>query len=83
MTLDEDRMLTEFRKDSSNVPRQQLATYYRINGAIYIRKIEYGNVGAAIKDDRETAFIMDKRRSVDIDDALDFVIGEYLMNVLV
>ena len=81
MTLDEDRMLTEYKKHSSNAPRQKLANYYRINGAIYIRKIEYRNGGASLKDAREIAFIMDKKRSVDIDDALDFAIGEYLMNV--
>ncbi len=81
MPLDETRMLTEYRKYSSNVPRQKLPTYYRVNGAIYIRKIEYCNGDASLKDDREIAFIMDKRRSVDIDDALDFAIGEYLMNM--
>lgn len=79
MTLDEDRMLTEYKKHSSNVPRQKLATYYRINGAIYIRKIVYGESGVEIVDAKEIAFIMDKRRSIDIDDALDFAIGEYLM----
>lgn len=79
MTLDEDRMLTEYKKKSSDVPRQQLAPYYRINGAVYIRKIVYGENGAELIDIKEIAFIMDKRRSIDIDDALDFAIGEYLM----
>ena len=82
MTLDEDRMLTEYRKSSANIPRQKLPTYYRVNGAVYIRKVECHNAGISLKDDREIAFIMDKRRSVDIDDELDFYIGEYLMNVV-
>lgn len=82
MTFGEDRMLTEYKKHSSNAPRQKLATYYRINGAIYIRKIEYGKTGAELIDAKEIAFIMDKRRSVDIDDEFDFAIGEYLMNKL-
>ena len=82
MTLDEDRMLTEFRKNSSNVPRQKLATYYRINGAIYIRKVEYRKNGIELIDAKEIAFIMDKRRSIDIDDELDFAIGEFLMGQL-
>ncbi|MBE6097708.1 MAG: acylneuraminate cytidylyltransferase family protein [Schwartzia succinivorans] len=80
MMLAEDRMLTEYRKHSSNAPRQKLATYYRVNGAIYIRKIEYSKNGINLLDAKEIAFIMDKIRSVDIDDELDFAIGEYLMS---
>lgn len=79
MTLDEDRMLTDYKKHSSNAPRQKLATYYRLNGAIYIRKVEYRKNGIELIDAKEIAFIMDKRRSIDIDDELDFAIGEYLM----
>ena len=79
MTLDESRMLTEYRKNSIDIPRQKLDTYYRINGAIYIRKIEYGIDCIHLDNSKEIAFIMDKRRSVDIDDELDFAIGEYLL----
>jgi len=82
MTLDEDRMLTEYRKHSANVPRQKLDTYYRVNGAIYIRKIEYSKNGIELLDATEIAFIMDKIRSIDIDDELDFAVGEYLMTRL-
>lgn len=83
MTLGDDRLLTEFRQKNTAAPRQKLDTYYRLNGAIFIRKVEYHSGGASLKDDREIAFIMDKRRSIDIDDALDFAIGEYLMSALV
>lgn len=79
MTLGEDRMLTEFRKRSTDAPRQKLDTYYRINGAIYIRQIEYGTNEIRLKDDKEIAFIVDKKRSVDIDDEFDFAIGEFLL----
>ncbi len=79
MTLDESRMLTEFKKNSIDAPRQKLDTYYRLNGAIYIRRIEYGK-NVKLLDDKEIAFIMDKKRSIDIDDEFDFVIGEYLVS---
>lgn len=79
MTLDEDMMLTEFRKRNIDAPRQKLDTYYRINGAVYIRQIEYNDDNIVLEDDRECAYIMDKRKSVDIDDALDFAIGEFLL----
>lgn len=82
MTLGENRMLTDFRKSSVEVPRQKLDKYYRLNGAIYIRQIEYTADGVKVLYDREIAFIMDKERSIDIDDELDFAIGEYLMKRL-
>lgn len=79
MKLAENRMLTEFKKHSDDAPRQSLDKYYRLNGAIYIRQIEYGADEIVLKDDQEIAFVMDKRRSVDIDDEFDFEIGEYLI----
>lgn len=78
MTLDDDRMLTEFRNRHTDVPRQKLDIYYRINGAIYIRKIEYNADNIRVKDDKECAFIMDKRRSVDIDSEFDFELAKIL-----
>ncbi|TYZ24517.1 acylneuraminate cytidylyltransferase family protein [Selenomonas ruminis] len=79
MTLDEDGMLTDFRYRHTDVPRQNLEIYYRINGAIYIRQLVYGDAGVKLEDDREIAFIMDKIRSIDIDDKYDFALSEYLM----
>lgn len=79
MTLSEDRMLTEFKKCGSDAPRQTLDTYYRLNGAIYIRQIDYSADAICLNDDQEIAFIMDKKRSIDIDDEFDFEIGEYLI----
>lgn len=83
MTLDEDRMLTDFRNRHTDAPRQKLDTYYRINGAIYIRQIEYMGEGICLKDDRECAFIMDRRKSIDIDDGLDFELAELLQKIKV
>jgi CMP-N,N'-diacetyllegionaminic acid synthase len=83
MVLPEDKSLTEFRKNLKSVPRQKLDTYYRINGAIYIRKVEYGNNYITIKDENEFAYIMDRRNSVDIDTIEDFELAEfYLMTHL-
>ena len=81
MTLGEDRMLTEFKKRSNDAPRQALDKYYRLNGAIYIRQIEYSADEICLKDDKEMAYIMDKKRSVDIDDEFDFAISEYLLKI--
>ena len=82
MTLGEDRMLTEFKKNCDDAPRQALDTYYRLNGSIYIRQIEYCADKIILKDDQEIAFIMDKRRSVDIDDEFDFLLAEFLLALI-
>jgi len=78
MTLDDTLSLTEFRRGLTDAPRQKLPTYYRINGALYIRKINY-NGGINILDTNEYAFIMDRGRSVDIDNIDDFKYAEFLM----
>ncbi|MBO5261314.1 MAG: acylneuraminate cytidylyltransferase family protein [Coprococcus sp.] len=82
MILPEDGSLAEFRKNVQNVPRQQLPKYYRINGAIYIRKIEYVDDNILIKDCNEFAFVMDRKKSVDIDTVEDFEVAQFFLNIL-
>ena len=53
--------------------------YFRLNGALFIRKIKYSDSGIQILDQNEFAYIMDKRRSVDIDTIEDFEYAEFLM----
>ncbi len=78
MILPEDNSLEEFKKQDQDCPRQQLPTYHRLNGAIYIRKIHYENNQAKIIDNNEFAFIMPKSHSVDIDTEIDFLIAGVL-----
>lgn len=81
MVLPEDNSLIAFRKALSNiVPRQKLKKYYRINGALYIRKIQYTGDSIVILDSKEYAVIMDRRSSIDIDVAEDFEMTEYFMS---
>lgn len=79
MTLDEDYSLSEFRKQLVDAPRQRLKTYYRINGALYIRKIEYLSNEIRLLDQKEYAYIMDRKRSIDIDDIEEFEYAKYIM----
>lgn len=84
MTLPEDLSLKDFRRNLiNNGPRQKLDTYYRINGALYIRRIEYEDDDIKILHSDEYAYIMERRRSIDIDTIEDFEIAEYMLkNVL-
>ncbi len=79
MTLDESLSLKMFRKGVKENPRQKLNTYYRINGALYIRRILYTSSEIAILSDKEFAYIMEKRKSVDIDTIEDFDYAEYII----
>lgn len=77
--LDDTLSLSDFKKKVKEMPRQKLQSYYRINGALYIRRIEYYKEKIILKNDKEFAYIMDKERSVDIDTEFDFIIAEALI----
>lgn len=80
MTLSSDQSMKDFRNQKRiNVPRQKLEMYYRLNGAIYIRKIKYLNNEIFILDPNEYAYIMSKKYSVDIDSIDDFEYAEFRM----
>ena len=73
MTLPKDLSLKEYcSKRKGDLPRQKLPTYYRINGALYIRRIDYHLDGSIDLPETEAyAYIMPQDRSVDIDTQID------------
>ena len=79
--MPEDLSMKDFIDESIlNRPRQELPKYYRINGALYIVKVE--NVlktNFNLYQDKSYAYIMPRIRSVDIDEEIDF---EYAETVL-
>lgn len=80
MTLPPNGSLKEFRKNKKiNVPRQQLDKFYRLNGAVYIRKVEYVNSSINLLDKEEYGYIMLRKNSVDIDSIEDFEYAEYIL----
>ena len=83
MTLKDDFSLKEFRsKQRQRGPRQALDKYYRLNGAIYIRRIRYADWDVEIVHENEYAMVMDTQRSVDIDTAMDLELAElYLKKI--
>lgn len=80
-TLPEDQSLAGFLKSSdySNQPRQKLAPYFRINGAIYIVKIDYFHITNDIYKNKCYAYIMNRENSIDIDTELDFKLAKVLL----
>lgn len=79
-TLPEDYSLTNFiNQELVNAPRQNLPTYYRINGALYIVKAGYLMNSDNIYVNKSFAIVMPKEHSIDIDDKMDFIIAEALI----
>lgn len=75
--LPADLSMDNFEKEElAYVPRQQLPTYYRENGAVYIVRTEHLYNSDNIYKNGCYAFIMDKKKSIDIDDEFDFRLVE-------
>lgn len=78
--IDEEMRLDGFLEQLNKVRRQDLKKFYRLNGAIYLVKVDYFFKYKNIYEKNSYAFIMDKRKSIDIDDINDFEYAEFIMN---
>lgn len=75
-TLGKDGAMQGFIDPGQVGRRQDMRTFYRLNGAIYIQTtdllMEYGDLYGA----KAYACVMSQEHSIDIDTALDFLIAE-------
>ena len=80
-TLNKDQNMKNFLKDEViNKRSQDLETYYRLNGAIYIcdtKKLLENN--SFFLNENIYAYLMDKNKSIDIDEDIDFITAEVLI----
>lgn len=74
--LDDSLSMKDFIDMEKVGRRQGLPDYYRLNGAIYIQKVPLMMESATLYGDKSYAYIMKKEKSVDIDDAFDFLMAE-------
>lgn len=76
-TIEPDLSMERFAETDDGVSgRQQLSTYYRQNGAIYIiNEIALNNINNIFRE-KCYAYIMDQSHSIDIDSELDFMVAE-------
>ena len=77
--LDDLSMENFIRPEVVKMPRQSIPTYYRINGALYIVKVDYLMKVRNIYSQKSSAIIMDKLSSVDIDEVLHFLLSEIIL----
>lgn len=59
--------------------RQELKQYYRLNGAIYMAKVDKFLQNQSFFGKNGIAYIMQQEKSIDIDSNLDFAIAELLI----
>jgi len=81
-TLDESLSMKNFLSEEIlNKRSQDLETYYRLNGAIYICKTDkLLKEKSFFLKDNIFAYVMDRESSVDIDEEIDFKLAEVLIN---
>lgn len=70
------------RDEVKNGRRQNLDTFYRINGAIYIADTDYIKKYRDWFHENSYAYIMEKKNSIDIDDMMDLKFAEIIMKEL-
>lgn len=79
--LPEDGTMKGFLDKVEGKRRQDLPTYYRINGALYMLKTEVlYKEPFELYGEKTYAYVMPKERSVDIDDEIDFTVAETIMS---
>lgn len=74
--LAEDLSMSFFAEAVRDQPRQALGKFYRLNGAIYLAKVDFLIQQRTFLTPKTIAFIMSTEHSVDIDSALDFHFAE-------
>ena len=81
-TLDESLSMKNFLSEEIlNKRSQDLETYYRLNGAIYICKTDkLLKEKSFFLKDNIFAYVMDRESSIDIDEEIDFKLAEVLIN---
>jgi CMP-N,N'-diacetyllegionaminic acid synthase len=77
--LNTDLSLLDFIKPENMRRTQDLPTYYRLNGAIYLLNSEVVDDFQGLYRQGSFAYVMPKEDSIDIDDKFDFEFAEFLL----
>ena len=77
-SIDEREELVPLIPHNGALRRQDMPHYYRINGCIYINKIDEIDENTVLSDNKRP-FIMEESLSVDIDDMTQLYLAEYYL----
>ena len=77
-TINADGTMERLLDVKSTVRRQDMKTYYRVNGSIYINKVSEINENTSLNDN-EIPYIVKPENAVDIDEKKDLVLAEWYL----
>lgn len=77
-SISNEGKLLNLLSQNSTCRRQDMPEYYKVNGCIYINKIDEINENTSFNDNK-VPFIMRKEHSVDIDELSDLWMAEYYL----
>lgn len=77
-SISNEGKLLNLLSQNSTCRRQDMPEYYKVNGCIYINKIDEINENTSFNDNK-VPFIMMKEHSVDIDELSDLWMAEYYL----
>lgn len=79
-SLEEGFLVQNNNESLFNSRRQDIPTYYSLNGAIYITTPEFIRKNKSFYSDKTIPHVMSKEKSIDIDNSFDFKLAEFLLN---
>ncbi len=80
--LDPDLKMSNFiDEDIKGKNRQELPKYYRVNGVIFISKVDTLLNTTDWYGEKSYAYIMDSKRALDIDSEIDFYLAELMQKL--
>lgn len=78
-SINDDGKLISLLKVNSTVRRQDMPTFYKVNGCIYINAVKDYERQALSLNDNSIPFVMSKDKAIDIDEMRDFEYADWLM----
>nr|WP_242821825.1 acylneuraminate cytidylyltransferase family protein [Clostridium massiliodielmoense] len=78
-TIEKEKLKPILEFNGDNLRRQELPTFYVFNGAIYINKVYMLQNKKEFIDENTIPFIMDSKKSIDIDNMIDAKIAEMIL----
>lgn len=78
-SLENDYLIQNTDENFFKKRRQDMPTYYNLNGAIYITTPEFIRKNKSFYGDKTAPYIMPQERSIDLDTPFDFKFIEFLL----
>lgn len=81
-TINKNSYAVNILECSSTMRRQDFPDYYKVNGSIYINRINENLNSETSLNDNKLVYIMDEKYDVDIDEMLDLKIAELKISLI-